>query len=286
MNKIFVLTFQTLIFEIPFPFESLTLVYTYIPIPRSSIIHPSFYLLWAYLHVITSQIIHPIRAKFRFAINIDQSGSQPVEKRRLKIFYPKFRYPTIDIMYRFRFRDRINRNSKLAISKNFTKLCSWKTSDSLIPRSSIIDFIKNWNTWLISLSGDNLFPPDLPEFFPPPSKKFTTVISAPGLVSIARGRIDDEVKRGGRGARRGNYSRLVGVKEFLYGEWGQDWIFLKGGPQIATTYLWRRVKIVVGALISRCAWGIFSFRPIDEKKIYNYQCKGRGRHFCSLVFSN
>lgn len=198
MNKIFVLTFQTLIFEIPFPFESLTLVYTYIPIARSSIIHPSFYLLWAYLHVITSQIIHPIRAKFRFAINIDQSGSQPVEKRRLKIFYPKFRYPTIDIMYRFRFRDRINRNSKLAISKNFTKLCSWKTNDSLVPRSSIIDFIKNWNTWLISLSGDNLFPPDLPEFFPPPSKKFTTVISAPGLVSIARGRIDDEVKRGGR----------------------------------------------------------------------------------------
>lgn len=46
MNKIFVLTFQTLIFEIPFPFESLTFMYIYIYIHMNSysnIIHPSFY---------------------------------------------------------------------------------------------------------------------------------------------------------------------------------------------------------------------------------------------------
>lgn len=77
MNKIFVLTFQTLIFEIPFPFESLTFMYIYIytHVFLSFEHNTPFLLSWAHLYVITSHIIHPIRTKFRSTINIGQNGS-------------------------------------------------------------------------------------------------------------------------------------------------------------------------------------------------------------------
>lgn len=90
MNKIFVLTFQTLIFQIPFPFRVFDTCIQ-ISIARSSIIHPSFLpFMSAYLHVVT-RYVHPIRTKFRFDINNDQSN--PLKNDDLKIFSSKISIP-------------------------------------------------------------------------------------------------------------------------------------------------------------------------------------------------
>lgn len=66
----------------------------------------------------------------------------------------------------------------------------------------------------------------------------------------------NEEEEEGRDAPRGNYSRRGRI--FTRGVEARvdEMNFSKkrgaAGPQIATTYLWRRVKIVIGAPILRC----------------------------------